>query len=1738
MSNEKVKSLFHISLCAFLIYIFHMVNTGFVFADEEFIVTIDRVWMSDMAGAEKAEFRPGEEAQAHVDLKFDTDEDTIVIVIGRIKGEKRGRLEGVKRKWRTRLPRQKDVRSPGENTASWDFTVNSDAIIGSEAFVSVIVNPRGGRGAVGHTTFNIVSEITTTTTTTSTTTTTIPQVTQLVETSPADGEDGVAISRETILRFSSSLNASFINNNAIFAEFGEMRLQARLHVSPDRKTVTLFYTGELQASARVRVTVNGDKLQDEAGRPVDADGNGVAGGMALIDFDTITLTTLPGTAVAGRVFDSEMAPADSNMSANVPLQGVTITVDSIEDTLQAVTDEFGNFRLEPAPVGRFFVHIDGRTATIEVPEGAFYPFLGKAWESVAGQETNVGDIFLPLIVPETLQPVSMTEETKIIFPQEILDEFPEFEGVSITVPADALFADDGTRGGMVGIAPVPPDRLPAPLPEGLDFPVVITVQTDGPTNFDQPIPVCFPNLPDPTTGQVLPAGSGSALWSFNHDTGRFEIAGPMTVTEDGKFVCTDPVVGILAPGWHGSRPGSDGSGGGAGGGRFGGGGSGVGGGGDGDDMCDAALKSCAGECLLAEVGLDPDLENQASDFVMTLAETLVDFPDLGAGGLESSTCISKCLDEFLDCQASRSFRSNVFPDQAALAADSDRFFAAQNAFVENRTPLNGAVFGSPKRNRVDMSEVQTELTFFQAASITPDVVEALVELSQTIDRFMEFGDLVESPLFYRVTDMASDFVLRGRLGNQGTFSNIILPPDTFISVDYVNPSTLQMAATFFRSGPNGSTVQISRSFFVDPDPTDTEADGLPDAVEPIIGTDPSMADTDGDGVLDGAELLQGSNPLDGLVASTGIIATADTLGEAIDICIDDDVDAVADSGAGVSVFNVFNGMNPTIIAQVDTPGRAQAVACAGNLISVADGIEGLAIIDISDPPAARIIHQIDLGPATSVAAVDGIAYVGLASGQIATVDLASGAVLAITATSGPVADLSISQDILVTLESNRICTFSIEGIFPQPLGFMDHGRRLSDFVPSRIFNASPVVYMTHFEGFDTIDISDPADPKQLGRSTQFFGTYHGIAPNGSGMVLTSLSRTSNDAPVALFDGSDPTNTDKILTEFETPGFAAGISIFNGLAYVADGDAGMQVISYLPFDSLGIPPTITLSTNFSPGGVEAGKPVLVVTADVSDDVQVRNVEFFVDGDKVASDGTFPFELRFFTPQLGDQSTFTLGARALDTGGNVTSSDEIVVTLISAPPRILSVSPPDRALVGDVNLITVFFSKPIDPTTLTAESFTLQDAGTDDIFDTTDDVTVANGTIDTIELRGVVMGISMQFTDELPSGLYRAVVSPSITDLDGDSIGAEFVWTFRVVTRVEVDFHESFVVGDSPSSVVVNDFNGDSILDVATANSASDDVSILLGDGTGAFTDRKDITVGDRPESVAVGDFNGDGILDLTTANSSSEDVSILLGDGNGAFAGPTNFELMDIPTSIAVSDFNGDGILDLVAAERTTHGDVSILLGDGTGAFSDPNNFRISPIISLPEDVAVGDFNEDGLLDLVTAQFRGIFDLIGEISILLGDGTGSFSEPTILPVGEDGAVARSVAVSDFNEDGNLDLAVAVSAFNDNVSIFLGDGTGAFLGPTRFAVGSSPESIDVGDFNQDGFIDIVTANLVGDDISILLGDGNGGFIGRSDFFIVGEDPESIAVGDFNGDGVLDIVTANFRSNDISILLVKKK
>jgi hypothetical protein len=239
-----------------------------------------------------------------------------------------------------------------------------------------------------------------------------------------------------------------------------------------------------------------------------------------------------------------------------------------------------------------------------------------------------------------------------------------------------------------------------------------------------------------------------------------------------------------------------------------------------------------------------------------------------------------------------------------------------------------------------------------------------------------------------------------------------------------------------------------------------------------------------------------------------------------------------------------------------------------------------------------------------------------------------------------------------------------------------------------------------------------------------------------------------------------------------------------------------------------------------------------------------------------------------------------------------------------------------------------------------------------------------------------------------------------------------------------------------------------------------------------------------------------------------------------FAAHVDYATGALPYSVAVGDFNGDGIKDLVTADQLAD-TVSVLLGDGSGGFGAKTDFATG---TGPHSVAVGDFNGDGIKDLVTADIGA-----DTVSVLLGDGSGGFAAKTDFATG---AGPRWVAVGDFNADGQQDLVTANNGGN-TVSVLLGNGNGTFQVKTDYAAGAGAYSVAVGDFNGDGKQDLAVANANANTGSVLLGNGDGTFAAKTDF-VTGALPLSVVVGDFNSDGRQELAVANHDSNTVSVLL----
>lgn len=235
-----------------------------------------------------------------------------------------------------------------------------------------------------------------------------------------------------------------------------------------------------------------------------------------------------------------------------------------------------------------------------------------------------------------------------------------------------------------------------------------------------------------------------------------------------------------------------------------------------------------------------------------------------------------------------------------------------------------------------------------------------------------------------------------------------------------------------------------------------------------------------------------------------------------------------------------------------------------------------------------------------------------------------------------------------------------------------------------------------------------------------------------------------------------------------------------------------------------------------------------------------------------------------------------------------------------------------------------------------------------------------------------------------------------------------------------------------------------------------------------------------------------------------------------------------PQSIQVGDFNEDGKLDVVMVNYSGGGagSVSVFLGNGDGTFQAKTDYATG---NGPDSVVVADLNGDGHLDLAVADDTG-----AAVSVLLGNGDGTFKTHTEYAVGK---FPHWVAVGDFNGDKALDLVVTNEG-DDTVGVLLNNGDGTFQAMKTYATAKEPYAVAVADFNNDGFADLAVTGYYASVVSILLGEGNGKFHNHVDYN-TGTAPAALIVGDFNGDGKVDLVTGNYNNGNTgsaSVLLGK--
>lgn len=554
--------------------------------------------------------------------------------------------------------------------------------------------------------------------------------------------------------------------------------------------------------------------------------------------------------------------------------------------------------------------------------------------------------------------------------------------------------------------------------------------------------------------------------------------------------------------------------------------------------------------------------------------------------------------------------------------------------------------------------------------------------------------IVPPRYYYSIENIQTgEIIRRGKTGQAGLArGDVILAPNQDYRIWLLDPQPGLLGYEEFSTPDAGFRFDIPTVALGLPQQGDSDRDGLTDDAEFILGSDAGNADTDGDGIEDGRALALGLDP--GAAARTGIIGAADTPGTAVDICAFNDIVVLADSTTGISVFNVFNRMAPVIIAQVETPGTATAVAYSGTFVAVADGDSGLAIIDIRDPPNARIVQQLGMGGfAQAVSLAGDLAFVGTREGKLFSVEVSSGAVLQQVNLGGRVEDVTVEGQVIYTYANNKLQALRlVQGVLqtpasvdsPAPQGINAANGR------GRIFVGGGIAYLVHTRGYNTFDVSNPTQPSLLlqGLATPPQFGWKQVALSGANRMVAATSPNQGfDGPhdLSIYTVTDPSVFGSFITRIPSAGVTRAVAIYNGLAYTAVHENGLQVINYLTNDYLRVPPTGLLTSTIDTNLVPAGSRVFF-TAQATDDVQVRNVEFYVNGIKTVTDGSYPFEFVWRAPGTnGVGSHQTITAIVSDTGGNRTNLNtfELIVGPDTLPPSVVINSPvPNQVLTyGD-------------------------------------------------------------------------------------------------------------------------------------------------------------------------------------------------------------------------------------------------------------------------------------------------------------------------------------------------------------------------------------------------------------------------------------------------------------------------
>lgn len=339
-----------------------------------------------------------------------------------------------------------------------------------------------------------------------------------------------------------------------------------------------------------------------------------------------------------------------------------------------------------------------------------------------------------------------------------------------------------------------------------------------------------------------------------------------------------------------------------------------------------------------------------------------------------------------------------------------------------------------------------------------------------------------------------------------------------------------------------------------------------------------------------------------------------------------------------------------------------------------------------------------------------------------------------------------------------------------------------------------------------------------------------------------------------------------------------------------------------------------------------------------------------------------------------------------------------------------------------------------------------------------------------------------------------------------------------TPITLSTPTNFTMPGYSEDIATGDLDGDKKIDVAVGG-RDGNVIVRYGNGKGGFVQQKSYGAGTSElYRILLVDVNNDGQKDIVVAERSST-VAVFLNQGGRKFSNPKHYACGSISYGMTAGDFNDDGYMDLATANNGND-TISVLINNGNGTFRAPDTYRSGGITG---HIASADMDGDGTIDLLVANYSG------SVWIFPGKGDGKFDGAKSYPVG---ANTAQVVVADFNLDGLMDFATA-NYDAATVSIMIGDGQGGYT-RTDYAANDTPHQMRVADMDGDTFPDLVIPSRKSNTVTVLRNLGGQGFDAPMTFTSGGNNIPTLEVGDFNGDGKPDVIAFNSYESTLSLFL----